>query len=72
MKKDIDPKVKLISDYLKVADGELFVIPEYQRAYSWDVEKCDKLWQDIEAFEDIEAATRKAAKRISDFIFSED
>lgn len=51
MKKDIDPKLKLISNYLKT-DGEIFVVPEYQRAYSWDIEKCDKLWQDIESFID--------------------
>ena len=24
-----------------------FVIPEFQRPYSWDVEKCDTLWTDI-------------------------
>lgn len=51
MKKDIEPKLKLISNYLKT-DGELFLIPEYQRAYSWNIEKCDKLWQDIESFID--------------------
>lgn len=51
MKKDIEPKLKLISSYLKT-DRELFMIPEYQRAYSWDVEKCDKLWQDVESFID--------------------
>lgn len=28
------------------------MIPEYQRAYSWNVEKCDKLWQDVESFID--------------------
>ena len=27
-----------------------FVIPEYQRGYSWTILECDKLWQDIEAF----------------------
>ncbi len=25
-----------------------FIIPAYQRAYSWDKEHCEKLWQDIE------------------------
>lgn len=27
-----------------------FVIPEYQRPYSWDKEKCDILWSDIQNF----------------------
>ncbi|MBO7568155.1 MAG: DUF262 domain-containing protein, partial [Bacteroidales bacterium] len=52
MAKDIEPKLKLISSYLKVASGETFVIPEYQRRYSWTVDECDKLWQDIETFID--------------------
>lgn len=30
--------------------NEAFVIPEYQRAYSWDKDNCDKLWQDITDF----------------------
>ena len=51
MAKDIEPKLKLISDYLRIKKNERFVIPEYQRAYSWtNTEHCDKLWQDIEAF----------------------
>lgn len=50
MAKDIDPKLKLISDYIKLANDEKFVIPEYQRAYSWDIPRCDKLWQDIEDY----------------------
>lgn len=50
MTKEIDPKLKLISDYLKISVDEMFVIPEYQRGYSWTILECDKLWQDIEAF----------------------
>lgn len=52
MAKDIEPKLKLISGYLKVATNETFVIPEYQRRYSWSTDECDKLWQDIETFMD--------------------
>ena len=30
-----------------------YVIPEYQRPYTWDNDQCDKLWEDIiEAFEE--------------------
>jgi len=50
MAKNIEPNLKLISEYLKLKKVENFVIPEYQRSYSWDITQCDKLWQDIEAF----------------------
>lgn len=50
MAKNIEPTLKLISRYLKLDKNESFIIPEYQRGYSWDIVQCDKLWQDIEAF----------------------
>jgi len=50
MAKNIEPTLKLISGYLKLEKPENFVIPEYQRGYSWDITQCDKLWQDIETF----------------------
>ncbi len=50
MAKDIEPKLKLISDYLRINKEDKFVIPEYQRSYSWSIVQCDKLWQDVEAF----------------------
>lgn len=50
MAKNIEPNLKLISDYLKLKKEENFIIPEYQRGYSWNIEQCDKLWQDIESF----------------------
>lgn len=50
MAKKIEPALKLISKYLELKDDEYFVIPEYQRGYSWDINQCDKLWQDIEDF----------------------
>ena len=50
MAKDIEPKLKLIKGYLTLEEGQKFQIPEYQRGYSWRIEHCDKLWQDIEQF----------------------
>jgi len=50
MEKNIEPTLKLISGYLKLKKSENFVIPEYQRSYSWGIAHCDKLWQDIETF----------------------
>jgi uncharacterized protein with ParB-like and HNH nuclease domain len=52
MAKNIEPNLKLISGYLKLDKSENFVIPEYQRGYSWNITQCDKLWQDVEAFID--------------------
>jgi len=52
MAKNIEPTLKLISGYLKQEKSANFVIPEYQRGYSWDITQCDKLWQDIESFID--------------------
>lgn len=50
MAKNIEPNLKLISEYLKLGDTT-FVIPEYQRGYSWGINpQCDKLWQDVEVF----------------------
>lgn len=48
--KDIEPKLRYVSDYLNIEQSNCFVIPEYQRAYSWTISHCDKLWQDIESF----------------------
>ena len=50
MAKNIEPTLKLISGYFKLEKSTIFVIPEYQRGYSWNITQCDKLWQDIEAF----------------------
>lgn len=52
MAKEIEPKLRFISDYLKIDEQKMFVIPEYQRGYSWTITQCDKLWQDIEGYID--------------------
>ena len=43
----IKPDLKKIGDYLKLEENAIFIVPEYQRSYSWEIEQCDKLWQDI-------------------------
>lgn len=52
MAKNIEPKLKKIGNYLKLEEETVFMIPEYQRAYSWEIDNCDKLWQDINDYVD--------------------
>lgn len=52
MAKNIEPRLKKIGEYLKLNRDTVFEIPAYQRAYSWDIARCDKLWQDIQNFAD--------------------
>lgn len=58
MAKNIEPKLKKIGDYLKLEEDTVFTIPEYQRAYSWSTDNCDKLWQDINDFVESESKDR--------------
>jgi uncharacterized protein with ParB-like and HNH nuclease domain len=55
MAKNIETALKPISGYLRLGKNENFVIPEYQRGYSWGITQCDKLYQDIEEFIDSES-----------------
>lgn len=41
---------KNISKLLTDMQNKKFVIPDYQRPYKWDEEKCDILWEDITNF----------------------
>lgn len=45
--KAIEPRLKTIGEYLKISSNQKFVVPVYQRAYSWGKEMCGQLWQDI-------------------------
>ena len=58
MAKNIEPNLKKIGDYLKLDDNTVFVIPEYQRAYSWESANCDKLWNDIITFSESDSKDR--------------
>ena len=53
MAKEIEPKLQTIGAHLKKSD--VFRIPEYQRAYSWNITNWDKLWQDVESYINQEA-----------------
>jgi uncharacterized protein with ParB-like and HNH nuclease domain len=46
---------KTISKLFSEMQGRKFIIPDYQRPYKWNVEKCETLWNDIENFTITEA-----------------
>lgn len=41
---------KTISKLFTEMQNKKFIIPEYQRPYKWDIEKCETLWEDITNF----------------------
>jgi uncharacterized protein with ParB-like and HNH nuclease domain len=41
---------KTISEILRDMQGKKFIIPEYQRPYNWDSERCTTLWRDLLEF----------------------
>lgn len=41
---------KYLTETLKDNSVKTFIIPEYQRPYSWDIDKCRTLWEDIRDF----------------------
>ena len=43
---------KTIGDLFSEIRGQKFIIPEYQRPYAWDFEKCETLWKDLTSFFD--------------------
>jgi Protein of unknown function DUF262/Protein of unknown function (DUF1524) len=46
---------KTISKLFSEMQNRKFIIPDFQRPYKWDVEKCETLWNDIENFTVTEA-----------------
>ena len=38
--------------FLKIEKGQQFVIPQYQRKYSWEKEQCEKLFNDLKTYID--------------------
>ncbi|MGX5817077.1 DUF262 domain-containing protein [Chitinophaga lutea] len=48
---------KNISKLFGEMQNKKFIIPDYQRPYKWNIEKCETLWNDIENFAQTEAQT---------------
>jgi len=48
---------KSISKLFSEMQNKKFIIPDFQRPYKWNVEKCETLWNDIENFTVTDAKT---------------
>lgn len=46
---------KSISKLFNEMQNKKFIIPDFQRPYKWDIEKCETLWQDIVSFTNTDA-----------------
>ena len=52
---DLHVSKKSIGKLLSEMQNRKFIIPDFQRPYKWDVEKCETLWKDIEDFTQTDA-----------------
>ncbi|GAA7470734.1 hypothetical protein MMM100_05220 [Helicobacter pylori] len=43
----MDAEAKTLLDFIRENQKNQFVIPIYQRLYSWKKEQCKQLWDDI-------------------------
>lgn len=53
MASEIDPQLQSIKKYFDFDvedENRQFIIPEFQRAYSWTEEQCEELWTDINIY----------------------
>lgn len=48
---------KNIEKLFNEMQGKKFIIPDFQRPYKWNIEKCETLWEDIEHFTNTDAKT---------------
>lgn len=47
---DLHVSKKTISKLFSEMQNKKFIIPDFQRPYKWNIEKCETLWSDIENF----------------------
>lgn len=52
---DLHISKKTIGKLFSEMQNRKFIIPDYQRPYRWDIEKCETLWNDIEHFAQTDA-----------------
>lgn len=54
---DLHISKKSIHKFFTEVQNKKIIIPDYQRPYKWNVEKCETLWNDIENFAQTDAKT---------------
>ena len=47
---ELNVSKKCVSNLFTDMQAKKFIIPDYQRPYKWDQEKCETLWQDLVTF----------------------
>ena len=47
---ELNVSKKCVSNLFTDMQAKKFIIPDYQRPYKWDKEKCETLWQDLVTF----------------------
>lgn len=52
---DLHVSKKNIEKLFNEMQGRKFIIPDFQRPYKWNIEKCETLWEDIEHFTNTDA-----------------
>lgn len=52
---ELNVSKKAIGKLFSEMQNKKFIIPDYQRPYKWDIEKCEILWDDIESFAETDA-----------------
>lgn len=52
---DLHVSKKTVGKLFSEMQNKKFIIPDYQRPYKWNIEKCETLWNDIENFSQTEA-----------------
>lgn len=52
---DLHVSKETVGKLFSEMQNKKFVIPDYQRPYKWNIEKCETLWSDIESFAQTES-----------------
>lgn len=52
---DLNVSKKTVGKLFSEMQNRKFIIPDYQRPYKWNIEKCETLWNDIENFAETDA-----------------
>jgi hypothetical protein len=52
---DLNVSKKTVGKLFSEMQNRKFIIPDYQRPYKWNIEKCETLWNDVENFAETDA-----------------